>query len=90
MVLFVLTLARTCKPYIILSLVSKNVLSTSGRLCLSPRVEAMHVADVSRAFCKLCKLLLRKTSATALPPTLGLWNPLDVAGFVWDNTGYCV
>lgn len=56
---------------------------------MSPRVEAMHVADVSMAFCKLCKLLLRKTSATALPPTLGLWNPLDVAGFVWDNTGYC-
>lgn len=54
---------------------------------MSPRVEAMHVADVSMAFCKLCKLLLRKTSATALPPTLGLWHWMwqDLCGITWGT-----
>ena len=49
-----MTLAGTCRPYIIHNLVSKNILM-SVRFCVSPRTQAMHVADVSMAFCKLCK-----------------------------------
>lgn len=51
---------------------------------MSPRVQAMHVADVSMAFCKLCKLLLRENAATELPPEFGLWNSLGLAGFTQD------
>lgn len=40
-----------------------------------------HMADVSMAFCKLCKLLLRENGAAELPPEPGLWNLLDLAGF---------
>lgn len=85
---FVMTLAGTCGPYIMPSLVSKNILTTSMSFCMSPRVEAMHVVDVSMAFCKLCKLLLRENCVTELPPKFALWNPLDVAGFIKGYLGW--
>lgn len=81
MVPFVMTLAGTCRPYIIHNLVSKNVLPCSVGFCMSPRVQAMHVADVSMAFCKFCKLPLKENAATELPPELSLWNSPGLAGF---------
>jgi len=83
-----MTLAGTCRPYITHNLVSKNVLTTSEVLHV-PWGTAMHVADISMSFCKLCKLLLREEVATELAAEFGLWNSLALAGFTQDIMG-CV
>lgn len=69
---FAMALAGTCRPYIMLSLVSRNILTTSVSFCMFPNVEAMHVAGVSMSFCKLCKFLLQGNCATELPPKCAL------------------
>lgn len=56
---------------------------------MSPRVQAMHVADIPIAFCKLCKLLLRENAGTELPAEFGLWSLPGLTGFTQDIVG-CV